>query len=136
MENNKFEVIDASVKEVLSTIDSKHADVTNAILRANATVCKLKREGMTILNSSELVSTLMKNLTKVKSITGAEKKALVLQLIKEVSANCPEAEMILAVTPGLVDNFCTLIHKKKTLIGSLLESLFKLIACGPPKTKQ
>ena len=80
-----FDLIDVSVKEVLSTIDSKHADVTRAILKANATVCSLKREGVSILNSSKLVSTLMKNFSNVRSISGIEKKRLVIKLMKAVA---------------------------------------------------
>lgn len=123
----KFDSIDVSVKEVLSTIDSKHADVTRAILEANATVCSLKREGISILNSSKLVSTLMKNFSNVRSISGIEKKRLVMKMMKEVAGNCPEADMILSLTPGLVDNFCTLIIKKKTIFMKLKETLVALL---------
>ena len=126
--DKQIDLIDVSVKEVLSTIDSKHADVTRAILRANATVCKLKRDGISLLNSSELVSTLMKNLAMVKSISGADKKLLVIKVMKEVAATCPEAEMILALTPGMVDNFCTLIKKKKTIIAVMREKLMMLLS--------
>lgn len=133
--NTRFDKIDVSVKEVLSTIDSKHADVTRAILRANSTVCKLKQEGMSLMNSSELVSTLMKNLAMAKSISGADKKSLVMKVMKEVVATCPEAEMILAMTPTMVDNFCTLIKKKKTIIVLLKEKVMMLLSTCLAKSK-
>ncbi len=124
----KFDLIDVTVKEVLSTIDSKHADVTQAILKANATVCSLKREGVSILNSTKLVSTLMKNFSNVRSISGIEKKRLVMKMMKEVAGNCPEADMILSLTPGLVDNFCTLIKKNKSMLVKLKEALVAMLS--------
>ena len=116
--------LDASLVQIISTVDSKHADVIRALIKSNTTISALKLDGLTIFNVPELVSCLMKELSKVKTISGQAKKELVVSLFDELLEGCPDAEFIRSMIPPMVNGFCKLLVNKKTLVKKIKTNLY------------
>lgn len=116
--------LDASLVRIISTVDSKHVDVIRALIKSNTTINALKLDGMTIFNVPELVSCLMKELSKVKTISGQSKKELVVSLFDELLEGSPDAELIRSMIPPMVNGFCKLLINKNSLVKKIKANLY------------
>lgn len=100
---------------MLNKIDYANVEVRNAVLRCEGVIKKIRSEGVDKFNSCELVSVLMKTLTKVRSISGQEKKEIVIKVIDELLVGNTDAELIRSMAPVMIDHFCILIRKRDGL---------------------
>jgi len=109
------EMSTTELDRLLNKIDYANVEVRNAVLRCEGVIKKIRSEGVDKFNSCELVSVLMKTLTKVRSISGQEKKEIVIKVIDELLVGNTDAELIRSMAPVMIDHFCILIRKRDGL---------------------
>lgn len=94
-----------------------------AVSETNDSIAIIKDQGLTMLNSTRIVSELMKNLAIVKTVKGTDKKILILQILNSLVEDSPDAELIRATVPNMIDNFHGLLQKKKGFISNIVKLL-------------